>query len=116
MPKIKIKSTINDLIFYYEGIKNKNNIVYKDNDILVKIIFSDIIKLVRENSEYKIELYFDKYKKTKANFLLKKYNINLELNVITKNLNITDKYIEIFYEIIDNNEGNKYFKLEFEEI
>ena len=31
MSKIKIKTTINDEYFYCEGIKNKNNIIYKDN-------------------------------------------------------------------------------------
>ena len=44
MSKIKIKTTINDEYFYCEGIKNKNNIIYKDNNVSVKIIFSDIIK------------------------------------------------------------------------
>ena len=116
MSKIKIKTTINDEYFYCEGIKNKNNIIYKDNNVSVKIIFSDIIKIIRENSEYKIELNFNKNKKTKINYLLKEYNKSLELNLVTKNININNNYIEILYEIIDNNEGNINFKLEFEEI
>lgn len=116
MSKIKIKTTINDEHFYCEGIKNQNNIIYKDNNVLVKIIFSDIIKIIRENSEYKIELNFNKNEKTKINYLLKEYNKSLELNLVTKNININNNYIEILYEVIDNNEGNINFKLEFEEI
>lgn len=116
MSKIKIKATINDEYFYCEGIKNKNNIIYKDNNVSVKIIFSDIIKIIRENSEYKIELNFNKNEKTKVNYLLKEYNKSLELNLVTKNININNNYIEILYEIVDNNEGNINFKLEFEEI
>lgn len=116
MSKIKIKTTINDEYFYCEGIKNKNNIIYKDNNVSVKIIFSDIIKIIRENSEYKIELNFNKNEKTKINYLLKEYNKSLELNLVTKNININNNYIEILYEIIDSDEGNINFKLEFEEI
>lgn len=116
MSKIKIKTTINDEYFYCEGIKNKNNIIYKDNNVSVKIIFSDIIKIIRENSEYKIELNFNKNEKTKVNYLLQEYNKSLELNLVTKNININNNYIEILYEIVDNNEGNINFKLEFEEI
>lgn len=116
MSKIKIKTTINEEYFYCEGIKNKNNIIYKDNIVSVKIIFSDIIKIIRENSEYKIELNFNKNEKTKVNYLLKEYNKSLELNLVTKNININNNYIEILYEIVDNNEGNINFKLEFEEI
>lgn len=116
MSKIKIKTTINDENFYCEGIKTKNNIIYKDNNVSVKIIFSDIIKIIRENNEYRIELNFNKNEKTRVNYLLKEYNKSLELNLVTKNININNNYIEILYEIIDNNEGNINFKLEFEEI
>ncbi len=116
MAKIKIVSIINEQKNFYNGIKNKNSIIYKENDILVHINYDDDISITRENKDYKITLNFNKNEKTKIKYTLKEYNKYLELELITKNIKVTNNSIDISYKIIDNNEQNINFRLEFEEI
>lgn len=115
MSKIKIKTTIDEENFCFEGIKNKNSIIYKDSDVAVKIMITDIIRLTRENNDFKIELIFNEKEETKINYLLKQYNQTMELKLKTEKLNIDNNYIEILYDIVDTGD-KKSFKLEFEEI
>ena len=115
MSKINIKMLLNDDIFIYEGIKSKNSIIFKEKDILVKINILDEIQLIRENDEYKLELFFSKNSRTKGKYFLKKYNKYIDLFIDTKKILITDNSLEIIYNISDNSE-QVYFKIEFEEI
>lgn len=116
MSKIKIKTTINEKIEEFKGIKKQNSIVYKDNDVLVSIKLDDILKITRENNEFKLELNFINNKQTKVSYILKDYKQNLEFLLETKKLNIEKNYIEILYHIVDSNDGDISFMLEFEEI
>ncbi len=116
MSKIKIKTTINGKIVEFKGIKKQNSIIYKDSDILVSIIIDNILKIKRENDEFKLELNFIKNKQTKVYYVLKKYNQNLEFLLETKKLDIGKNYIEVLYHIVDSNDDDISFMLEFEEI
>lgn len=115
MSKVRIKTTINEKESLFKGIKKQNCLIYKDNDILVTINIDKIVILQRENSQFKLELTFDKNKKTKVIYLLKAYNKYLELQVETKELIIGLNNIDIIYHIVDSEEDVN-FKLEFEEI
>lgn len=84
-----------------------NNIKYIDNDIIVNInINNDIIIMKRENNEYQLILEFKNKKKTTGSYLLKNNNIQFDLEILTNNLIIKDKFISIIYEI--NNEVKEY--------
>lgn len=115
MSKIRIKVNLNTEEKVFEGIKSKNSLIYKDSDILVKIKFFDNVILTRENSNFKIDLVFDKNKITTSKYYLKDYRKFIDLKVQTQNLEYDDNYLHIVYKIIDTNE-NIDFKLEFEEI
>lgn len=115
MSKIRIKVNLNTEEKVFEGIKSKNSLIYKDSDILVKIKFSNNVILIRENSNFKIDLVFDKNKITTSKYYLKDYRKFIDLKVQTQNLEYDDNYLHIVYKIIDTNE-NIDFKLEFEEI
>lgn len=114
MSKIKIKTTINGQVFSGEGIKNKNNIIYKDESATVKINISEVIKISRENDELKLDLILDKNNITKSLYLLKQYNKTIELIIKTKKIELSEKNLKINYEIIDSDDIN--FSIEFEEI
>ncbi len=115
MSKVRIKTTINEKKSIFIGIKKQNRIIYNDIDILVAIDIADIVTLRRENSEFKLNLIFDKNKNTKGIYLLKKSNKYLELQVKTEELIIESNNIKIIYHIVDGAETIE-FKLEFEEI
>lgn len=84
------------------AIITKDVIKYRDNDMLVVIKQkNDKVLLTRENNEYQLKLEFEKNKKTLGNYLLKDNNMLLELEILTKNLEIDKKTIYIIYELYD---------------
>ena len=86
------------------GIKTKNKIVYKENNITVTIlIFDNKIEMNRTCNEYKINLIFEKEKNT-----MSKYNVfgmpkEFLLETKTKKLEITNTLIKIDYNLEGNN-------------
>ena len=116
MGKINLKASLisdeENLNIETSGIKTMNKIVYKENNITVTIlIFNNKIEMNRTCNEYKINLIFEKGKKT-----LSKYNVfgmpkEFLLETKTNKLEITDSEIKIDY----NLEGNKFsYHLEVE--
>ena len=86
------------------GIKQRNKIIYKENNINVTIIiFSNRIEMKRVCEFYEINLIFEKNKITKSTYQFDSSKV-LELNTLTKNLLINDNLIKIDYEL----EGNKF--------
>lgn len=82
-----------------EGFLFNNKIVYKEKDILVKVFIKEKeIKLTRIHKDYEIELNFKKNKKSKGKYILKKENIFLDLDIITKELENNKNKIRINYE------------------
>ena len=110
MSKVKLIIKLNEQESIIEGIKNKDSIIYKENDILVKIKYNNNLYITRENDEYKLELNFEN---NECLYLLKKYNKNMNLEIKTKRINIDNNKIEIEYSIY---EENIKFEIEFEEI
>ena len=117
MGKINVKAKLvsEDENFNIEvsGIKTKNKIVYKENNITVTIlILNNKIEMNRTCNEYKINLIFEKDKKTISNYQVFGMPKTFDLETNTKKLIINDKNIELDYEL----EGNKFkYVLEWEE-
>jgi hypothetical protein len=117
MAKINLKASLisdeENLSIETTGIKTDNKIVYKENNITVTLlIFNNKIEMSRTCNEYKINLIFEKNKKT-----ISKYNVfgmpkEFLLETKTTKLEITNTFIKIDY----NLEGNKFsYELVLEE-
>lgn len=118
MGKINLKAHLisdeENLNIEVSGIRNKNKIIYKENNITVTIlIMNNKIELNRVCNEYKIKLIFDKFKDTISTYSLFGALKIFELETVTKKLLISDKKIEIDYVL----EGNNFsYKLEVEDL
>ena len=108
MGKINLKASLlsneENLVIETSGIKTNNKIVYKENDITVTIlIFDNKIELNRTCNDYKINLKFEKNKKTISTYQVFGGSKVFELETITKKLKIDNNKIEINYELEGNN-------------
>lgn len=113
--KIKLKSEEENLDFSVLGIREKNKITYKENNIMVTLLIEESkITMKRVNPEYKLELIFNK---NLSCSISKYYFIGgskfFELHTKTKKCKIDEKCIKIDY----NLEGNNFsYVLEMEEL
>ena len=112
--KAKLISDEENLNIEVSGIKTNNKIVYKENNITVTIlIFNNKIEMNRTCNEYKINLIFEKDKKTISSYQVFGMPKTFDLETNTKKLVISDKKIELDYEL----EGNKFsYLLEMEDL
>ena len=109
MGKINLKATLisdeENLNIETSGIKTKNKIVYKENNITVTIlIFNNKIEMNRSCNEYKINLIFEKNKITTSKYNVFGMSKKFLLETKTNELIITDTDIKINY----NLEGNDF--------
>ena len=102
--KAKLISDEEILNIETSGIKTNNKLVYKENNITVTIlIFDNKIEMNRTCNEYKINLIFEKNKKT-----ISKYNVfgmpkEFLLETKTNKLVIKDNQIDLDYNLEGNN-------------
>lgn len=109
--KIKIKGTLKNVTeneiteFSTFAIKDKNKykFIINDEKYLLSIENDKKIILNRNNKEIESTMYFEKNKKIPCLYTLKTNNITLEIDVLTNNLEITEKNIQVLYTIIDSN-------------
>ena len=96
------------------GIKTSNKIVYKENNITVTILIqNNRIEMNRTCNEYKINLVFEKNKKTISNYQVFGMPKTFDLETKTKKLIIKDNIIELEYEL----EGNNFkYSIEWEDL
>ncbi len=96
------------------GIKTSNKIVYKENNITVTILIqNNRIEMNRTCNEYKINLVFEKNKKTISTYQVFGMPKTFDLETKTKKLIIKDNIIELEYEL----EGNNFkYSLEMEDL
>lgn len=97
--------------FSCKAIKNKNKISYiidKDK-YTIEHFNQKKITLTRETSDYISKMVFINNKKTIIDYLIKDNNIFLEINMKTKNISISDKYIKINYIITDSSNEYEYY-------
>lgn len=97
------------------AIITKDKITYLNNDIkhIIHIKNNELI-LIRETNEFKNILTFSLNRSILSEYIIKKENLCLEINIKTLELSITDKIIYIKYLIIDSNTIYEY-KLFLEE-
>ena len=120
--KVKIKGKLNNITNFESididthGIKNKDHIIFKNDDIKYTIKYknNDII-LIRESNEFINQFKFIEGKKTNSEYYIKEYNTNIDVEIMTNKVIINDNYIEINYKIIDN-DNSFMFILELREI
>jgi Cft2 family RNA processing exonuclease len=108
MGKISLKASLiseeENLNIEITGIKTKNKIVYKENNITVTIlIFNNKIEMNRTCNEYKINMIFEKDKKTISNYQVFGMPKTFDLETQTKKLIINDNDIDINYNLEGNN-------------
>lgn len=104
--KVKLDSSEEKLDFKVKGIKDKNKIVYKENDITVTLLISDNkIVMKRVCNEYEINLIFtnDKSVNTSTYSVFGCPKV-FELETKTNKLEINDNRLQIDY----NLEGNDF--------
>lgn len=119
--RIKIKGYLKNItdneIFEFEekGIRNKNKITFNNNNIKysIKCDNNEII-LIRDGDDFVNTFVFNK-KNSNSNYFLKENGYDMDMEVITSNIEISDELIYIGYEIIST--SCKYeFKIEMSEI
>lgn len=119
--RIKIKGYLKNItdneIFEFEekGIRNKNKITFSNNNIKysIKCDNNEII-LIRDGDDFVNTFVFNK-KNSNSNYFLKENGYDMDMEVITSNIEISDELIYIEYEIIST--SCKYeFKIEMSEI
>jgi len=94
------------------GIKQKKNIIFKDNDYNTNLLIEkDKVCMKRENKDTILELNFGK--KSNGKLMLKEYNQFMDLDIKLINLLIDDNIIKIEYEV---NEDIIEFSLKYEVI
>lgn len=108
--------TENETLFFEEkGIRNKNKIIYNNDNVKFTIKYnSDELLLIREGNDFINTFIFNK-KKSNSNYLLKENNYDIDMEVITMNIDILDSVIYVKYRIVDT--GCIYeYKLEMSDI
>lgn len=105
MSKIKIKSKLNSKNNNYSyngaGIKNKNTIIYNDNNVITKITIDNIIKIIRK-SEYTLTIRIKKGVNLEGKYITNYGTLKVE--TYTKELIIKTNYLKAIYELRINNE------------
>lgn len=112
--KIKIRVILknNDMVsnMEYTAIKDDKKIIYKDKDGNVTLMLGSPLRLIRENNDSKVDLEFIPNNITKGNCLLKKENLNIDLEILTDYV-IIDDIISIKYKVVTT-EQDVVYKLE----
>ena len=119
--KIKVKGKLENISNFEtididtNGIKNKESIIFKDNDIKYTIKFNNSsIILKRETEEFINSFVFTEGKKNNSEYYVKEYKTNIDIEMYTTKIIKTDEYIEIHYQISENN-NSFIFTLEMRE-
>ena len=105
--RIKIKGYLKNntdtelLEFEEKGIKIKNKIIYYNNNVKNTIKFSDKeIILIREGNDFLNTFVFN-INKSYSNYLLKENNYDIDLDVNTFIMNVSDNSIYVKYLIVE---------------
>lgn len=86
--------------------ENKGILKYSEEDLNVEIeLFKDKVIIKRKNDEYDINLEFELNKRIKCKYEVKQIGLNLEIEVLTKKLEIEENRIYINYELFNDNKS-----------
>ncbi len=120
--KIKVKGQIKDLTnneknnFETHAIKTKNKVSYQLDDEKYTLLLTLPNKLIlnRETPMINSTLYFEKEKTKSAIYHIKEQDINLEINIKTNHIELSDTSILVNYTVIDSDITYEY-KIEMSE-
>lgn len=108
--KVKVNSILSNTtdkenqIVECTGIKQKNKIIYKHENIKHSLIINNNnIELIRENDIFKNILSFQLNKATNNEYYIKENNISVYINIITNEINIYENEIIVKYKVLDSN-------------
>lgn len=107
--KVKVNSILHNITDKKQqlgqciGIKQKNKIIYKYDNIKHSLIINDNeIELIRENNIFKSILSFKLNKQTNNEYYIKDNNISVFINIATNEINIYENRIIIKYKVLDS--------------
>ncbi len=84
--------------------EEENTIRYKEEELKVELkISSDKVSIKRTNDDYNLNLEFKENESTKCKYIVKSVGLELDVEVLTKILEIKENRIYINYELF--NEG-----------
>lgn len=122
MAKIKLKAKVinqsekNTFSYQGDGLLLKNKIVYYENDICVTLTKQEnIVRLVRKQKDYELEMTFQKGYKTEVIYNSLKESLKTYLQVETNVLEWENDRVRIDYRLYPTNELFSY-QLKFEVI
>ena len=106
---IKNLAFLEDNVYNFNGQIDKVNriIDYLEGDISVKLKYDDNVEIVRDHNEYRIGMKFILNETTKGCYLLKENSSEIEFDLFTYTLSISETSITINY-MINNDEKEKY--------
>ncbi len=119
--KIKVKgylknNTENQLLdFDVYGIKSGDKIIYSDNGVKNTLnLKNNQIILKRESDDFLNTFIFDK-KKSRSNYLLKEVNSDVDIEIITLDIDVNEDNVYIRYKVLDTDCDYEY-KIEMREV
>ena len=120
LAKIKLKAKVinqsekNTFSYQGDGLLLKNKIVYYENDICVTLTKQEnIVRLVRKQKDYELEMTFQKGYKTEVIYNSLKESLKTYLQVETNVLEWENDRVRIDYRLYPTNELFSY-QLKFE--
>lgn len=106
MPKldvlISVKSNDSNIEYKTTAILTEDIIKYKSEDNTTEMFDYTNNKLIRENSELRMNYIFDLNKETKGTVFVKDLNRELEVNIKTKKIERNKNDVEIEFVVEDN--------------
>ena len=125
MQKVKISSNLlnsdgetTNIETTGEFDKENNVITYNENDLKVRLeMFSNKVIISRKNNEYDLKLEFQKNEKKECTYMVKSIGLELTVEVVTNELEITSNSVHLKYELYNEHQivGKFEYKLIFEE-
>ena len=122
MAKIKLEAKVmnqsekNTFSYQGDGLLLKNKIVYYENDICVTLTKQEnIVRLVRKQKDYELEMTFQKGYKTEVIYNSLKESLKTYLQVETNVLELENDRVKIDYRLYPSDELFSY-QLKFEVI
>lgn len=122
LAKIKLKAKVinqsekNTFSYHGDGLLLKNKIVYYENDICVTLTKQEnIVRLVRKQKDYELEMTFQKGYKTEVIYNSLKESLKTYLQVETNVLEWENDRVRIDYRLYPSDELFSY-QLKFEVI
>ena len=100
----------------FNGLKNNNKICYKENEIMVTILYEDNkIIMKRKSLEYEIYFEFIEKNNTTSKYFLNNNDLWLPLDTFTDKIVVDDSSIKVEYQLkLDTKPTRFSFEIKYE--